>query len=391
MEIEFWWLLALPLFFAIGWLAARIDIRQVVRESRALPRAYLTGLNFLVNEDQDKAIAALTEAVRIEPGALQLHFALGALYRRRGETEQAIRVHQGLVERDDISEERRLDAMAALAEDYLRAGLLDRAEGIYLRLRGTRHNETATHNLLDIYQQEKEWLKAVDIARSLSGHEGVQWRKEIANFYCELADDALAGSQHDEARGYLEEALAMNRGCVRASILLGDLLLVEGQVEEAIEAWRRIEKQDPVYLSLVAERVMGAHVRLDRHEQGHTLLRAWLKRDPTLDLMDQVYKWELERHGAKAAYDLVREQLRLNPTVLGLEKLLEAAQQQVADEQREDLEFVRQLIHGHTRRVARYRCGGCGFKSRLFQWRCPACGGWETYPPRRTEEFDLAP
>jgi lipopolysaccharide assembly protein B len=138
MEIEFWWLLALPLFFALGWLAARIDIKQVVRESRALPRAYLNGLNFLVNEQQDKAVDAFIEAVRIDPDTIELHFALGALFRRRGETERAIRVHQSLVEREDISEDRRLDALVALAEDYLRAGLLDRAEAIYLRLRGSR-------------------------------------------------------------------------------------------------------------------------------------------------------------------------------------------------------------------------------------------------------------
>jgi len=289
------------------------------------------------------------------------------------------------------SEVRRRDGLASLAEDWFRTVMLDLAEEIYLSLRGTRHNNLATYNLLDIYQQEKEWLKAVDVARSLSGHEGVRWRKEIANFYCELADNALASSNPDQARGYIDEALQMNRGCVRASILLGDLLLAEARVEDAIEAWKRVENQDPVYLSLVAERVMDAHVRLDRAEQGQTLLRAWLEREPTLDLMDQVFRWEIERHGPRAAYELVRRELRRNPTVLGLEKLLEAASQQANPEQRDDIELVKQLIHGHTRRVARYRCAACGFKAREFQWRCPACGGWETYPPLRTEEFDLAP
>jgi lipopolysaccharide biosynthesis regulator YciM len=391
MEIEFWWLLALPLFFGLGWLAARIDIRQVVRESRALPRSYLNGLNFLVNEQQDKAIDAFIEAMRIDPDTIELHFALGALFRRRGETERAIRMHQNLVDREDIPEDQRLDALAALGEDYLRAGLLDRAEAIFLRLRGSRHNESATHNLLDIYQQEKEWLKAVEIARSLSGHEGVRWRREIANFYCELATDALACSRADEARAFLDEAFEMNRGCVRASIVSGDLLLSEGRIEDAIEAWKRVEKQDPVYLSLVAERVIDAFGRLERAEQGQTLLRAWLERNPSLDLLDEVYRWELERSGPRAAYQLVREQLRRNPTLLGLEKLLDAAARLADAEQRSDVELVRQMIHDHTRRVARYRCNACGFKSRHFQWRCPACGGWETYPPRRTEEFDLAP
>src|SRR5690606_6565927 len=126
-------------------VAARIDIRQVVRESRALPRAWLRGLNFLVEEKQDRAIDAFSEAARIDPHTIDLQFALGALYRRRGETEQAIRIHQGLVDREEISESKRLDALAALGEDYLNAGLLDRAEGVCVRLRGTRYNAQATH------------------------------------------------------------------------------------------------------------------------------------------------------------------------------------------------------------------------------------------------------
>ncbi|MBI1906861.1 MAG: lipopolysaccharide assembly protein LapB [Rhodocyclales bacterium] len=391
MEIEFWWLLALPLFFALGWLAARIDIRQVVRESRSLPRSYLSGLNFLLNEQQDRAIDAFIEAVKIDPQTIELHFALGSLFRRRGETDRAIRMHQNLVDREDISADQRLEACAALGQDFLKAGLLDRAEAVFLKLRGTRYDETAIRYLLEIYQQEKEWGKAVDIALSLPDHESLHWRTEVANFHCELATAALANSRYDEARAHIDAAMAVSRQCVRASIVLGDLLVAQGCDEQAIEAWKRVENQNPVYLSLVAERIMEASGRLGRAEQGQTLLRSWLGRHASLDLLDEVFRWELERKGARAAYDLVREELRRNPTLQGLDKLLEAALHNVPAEQRGDVELAKQLIHSHTRRVARYRCESCGFKARQFQWRCPACGGWETYPPRRTEEFDLVP
>ncbi|MBW7859867.1 MAG: lipopolysaccharide assembly protein LapB [Rhodocyclaceae bacterium] len=391
MEIELWWLLALPLFFGLGWLAARVDIRQVVRESRALPRSYLTGLNFLLNEQQDKAIDSFIEAVKIDPQTIELHFALGSLFRRRGEMDRAIRMHQNLVDREDLNEEQRLEALMELGQDYLKAGLLDRAEAIFLKLRATPYSESAVRYLLEIYQQEKEWAKAIEIAQSLPDHESVHWRTEVANFHCELAASALANSSREQARTHIDAALAINRSCVRASVLLGDLCVSEGRDEQALEAWKRIENQNPVYLSLVAERVMDAFGRLGRSEQGHVLLRSWLGRHASLDLLDEVFKWEIERHGARAAYDLVREELRRNPTLLGLEKLLEAAQMIAPVEQRSDVDLVKQLIHGHTRRVARYRCDACGFKARLFQWRCPACGGWETYPPRKTEEFDLAP
>ena len=391
MEIEFWWLLALPLFFALGWLAARIDIRQVVSESRALPQSYLTGLNFLLEEKPDKAIDAFIEAVRIDPQTIELHFALGSLFRRRGETDRAIRLHQNLVQREDISPEQRLQALAALGQDYLKAGLLDRAEEAFLRLRGTAHEDLAIGYLLEIYQQEKDWHKAIEVAQALPDHESLHWRTEVSNFYCELATEALADSRPEAARAQIEHATQINPRCVRASMLLGELLVARGHDEAAIEAWKRIEQQDPVYLALVAESIAAAYTRLGRIDHGDTLLRSWLARHPGIDLLEQVYRWTLERDGARAAYDLVREELRRNPTLLGLEKLLEAAALTATAEQRGDVDLVRQLIHNHTRRVARYACRTCGFKARKFQWRCPACGGWETYPPKRTEEFDLEP
>jgi len=391
MEIEFWWLLALPLFFALGWLAARIDIRQVVHESRALPRSYLSGLNFLLSEQPDKAIDSFVEAVRIDPQTAELHFALGSLFRRRGETDRAIRMHRLLVDREDITGEQRLQALSELGQDFLKAGLLDRAEAVFLKLRGSRVDDVAANYLLEIYQQEKEWSKAIDIANGLSEHESVHWQREVSNFHCELAIQALADSRFDAVESHIQQALAISRKCVRASLVLGDLRVAQGRDEEALEAWKRIESQDPVYLSLVAQRILDAYGRLGKMEQSHLLLRSWLERHPSLDLLDELFHWEIEKVGPTAAYELVREELRRNPTLLGLDKLLEAALLTVPPGYRNDIELIKQLIHSHTRRVARYRCESCGFKARQFYWRCPACGGWETYPPRRTEEFDLTP
>jgi lipopolysaccharide biosynthesis regulator YciM len=391
MEIELWWLLAFPLFFLLGWLAARIDIRHVVRESRSLPRSYLSGLNFLLNEQPDKAIDAFIEAVRIDPDTVELHFALGSLFRRRGETERAIRMHQHLVDRDDLAEEQRTQALAELGQDYLKAGLLDRAEAAFERLRGTRLDDMALRQLLEIYQQEKEWHKAITVAEALPDHESLWWRKEMANFHCELADNAMMESRFEDANRSVDAALAVNPRSVRASLLKGDLCLKAGAPEAAIEAWKRIESQNPAYLSLVAERLMNTYDKLGRGEQGLQLLRSMLERHASLDLLDTVFEAALKQQGPSAAYDLVRDELRRNPTLLGLDKLLQAGNMVAPVELRPDVELVRQLVHGHTRRVARYRCDSCGFKARQFYWRCPACGGWETTPPKRTEEYDLAP
>ncbi len=395
MEIQLWWLLALPLFFGLGWVAARIDIKQLLKESRALPRSYFKGLNFLLNEQPDKAIEAFLEAAKVDPETIELHFALGNLFRRRGETDRAIRVHLNLVERDgasgQLSDEQRLHALSELGQDYLKAGLLDRAEEIFLKLRGTPRDEEALKFLLEIYQQEKEWGKAISVAQAMPNHADHLWQKAIAEFHCELASAEMLHGRNAEARQRLDEAVAENRKCVRATILRGELEFSEGRHEEAIEAWKRIEQQTPVYLALVAEKLMQAHRQLGREEQGIQLLRGYLERHPSLDLLDAVFQAELKSGGAEAAYKLVRDELRRNPTLLGLDKLLEAQILVAPVERRADLELVRNLIHNHTRRVARYRCDNCGFKARQFHWRCPACGGWETYPPRRSEEFDLAP
>ena len=395
MEIELWWFLALPVFFVLGWLAARIDINQLLSESRALPRSYFTGLNFLLNEEPDKAIEAFLEAAKIDPETIELHFALGSLFRRRGETDRAIRVHKHLIDRDasqsQLTEEQRLHALSELGQDYLKAGLLDRAEEIFVKLRGTLRDEEALRNLLEIYQQEKEWGKAIAIAEQMPGHAEHLWQKEIAEFNCELANADLLNGRIEDARRRLDAALLVNRKCVRATLMLGELEMKVGAGGTALATWQRIEQQNPVFLALAAEKMVGAYRELGREAAGTELLRGYLERHPSIDLLDAVFQAELVASGPEVAYVLVRDELRRNPTLLGLDKLLEAQVLLAPPEKRADLELVKNLIHNHTRRVARYRCDDCGFKARQFHWRCPACGGWETFPPKRTEEFDLNP
>jgi lipopolysaccharide biosynthesis regulator YciM len=393
MEFEYWWLLGFPIFFAMGWLAARVDIRHLVRDSRALPSSYFKGLNFLLNEQPDKAIEAFVEVVKVDPATVELHFALGSLFRRRGEYDRAIRMHQLLLERADLGPEQRAAAMFALGQDYLKAGILDRAEEVFQRLaaEGPQSGE-ARRFLLDIYQQEKDWDKAADMARRLEAETGESRARQLSHFLCERAAVEAANSRPDAARALLESALEANRKSVRASLQLGDLERGAGRLEAAIDHWKRIESQNPAFLALVAQRVLEGHRALGKLEEGLTLLTGYLERYPSLDLLDAVFQSTLESKGAETAYKLVRDELRRNPTLLGLDRLLEAQIIGAASpDRRRDLELVRNLVHSHTRRLARYRCENCGFKARAFHWLCPGCGGWETYPPRRSEEFELTP
>lgn len=388
IEFEYWQLLFFPLFFVLGWAAARIDIRHLVKESRSLPRSYFQGLNFLLNEQPDRAIESFVDAVKVDPQTSELHFALGSLFRRRGETERAIRMHQNLVERDDLPQDLKLQALAELGQDYMKAGLLDRAEEVFTRLQDSDMVMEAKRNLLEIYQLEKDWQKAIAIAAEFPD---IASQAEIAEYFCEMAATEMIRSRRDVASDYLQTALQRNRKCVRASLLQGDIALQTERVEEAISCWLRIEQQDPAYLALVAQRLLDAYRRLERREDGLLLLRGYLENYPSLDLLDVVFQLVLESEGADAAYTLVRDELKRNPTLLGFDKLIEARLHIAQGEARSDLELAKSIVQGYTRRLARYRCDNCGFKARQFYWRCPACGGWETYSPKRTEEFELAP
>lgn len=390
MEFETWWLLALPLFFALGWLAARIDIKQLVTESRRLPNSYFKGLNFLLNEQPDKAIEAFIEVAKVAPETVELHFALGSLFRRRGEVERGIRMHQNLLDREDLAPEQRMAALFELAQDYLKAGLLDRAEELFSKLAGTAYEQQGLKFLLEIYEQEKDWMKAIETSRKMDAITGESSAKDIAHFYCELAAAEIPHSRFDNARRFLDEALGVNRKCTRANMLLGDIAMAEGDTAGAIETWQRIETQNPAYLSLLADKLIAAYDKVGRHGEGLQLLRGYLEVNPSLDLLMAVFQATLESEGPDAAHQLLREQLRRMPTLIGLAKLVDVQIVQAPPERQPDLELVRNLLQQHTRNLALYKCDSCGFRARQFYWHCPACHGWETYVPRRTEERELA-
>lgn len=379
-------LLAFPLFFGMGWLAARIDIKQLVDESSALPRSYFQGLNFLLNEQQDKAIDAFIEVVKVDPQTVELHFALGSLFRRRGEVDRALRMHLNLVERADLDEDKRQQALFELGQDYLKAGIMDRAEALFLDLQHTAYAKSALDFLLEIYQKEQDWLKAIDITQRLTAVSGEPHHKEAAFFFCELAAAEIGRGQNEAARVHLGQALEVNPQSVRATMMLGDMENTARHYAQAIEIWQRVEQQNPQYLPLVAERLLAAYQQSERTDEGIALLQRYLSRHHSLDLVDVLFHAILQRDGAEAAYQMVRDELKRNPSLLGLDKLLEARLLDQSLDRRADIELVKNLVHQRTRSLAMYRCTSCGFKARQFYWHCPACHGWETYAPRRSEE-----
>src|SRR5574340_703676 len=386
MEFQTWMLLIFPLFFGMGWLAARLDIKELLSESSALPQSYFQGLNFLLNEQQDKAIEAFIEVVKIDPQTVELHFALGSLFRRRGEVDRALRMHHNLVDRADLDENKRQQAIFELAQDYLKAGILDRAESLFRELKSTPYARPALEFLLELFQKERDWPKAIETLTRLTELSGQAYGKQAAFFYCELADEEIAGGDPDAAHKHLQQALASYPNSVRATMMLGEMAAGKGEHEEAVNIWKNIETQDAQYLPLVAESMLNAFRSLNRESAGVALLREYLGRYHSLDLMNVVFDAVLKIEGPSAAYVLVRDEMQRNPTLLGLDKLLEAQLLEMPMYKRGDVELVKNLVHKRTRNLAMYHCAHCGFKARQFYWHCPACHAWDSYPPRRSEE-----
>lgn len=386
MELDLWWLLLLPVFFSLGWLAARVDMRTVLKQARQVPIGFFRGLDALVDDHTDVAARALAEVAREQQSALELQLTLGKLYRKRGENDRAIRLHQRLLDSSELPAEQRDTVSFELSQDYRKAGLVDRAEEILLRLLDGHMGRAARHQLLDIYQQDRDWAKAISTALELR-NDVHTFLHEVAQFRCELAQAELYKSNFAAARQGVSEALATNRKCVRASLLLGDIELAEGNVEAAIAAWQGIEKQNFEYLSMAAERLFDAYERLGRPAEGLALLRGYQKTFPQLEMSELLYQKLCTYENEQAALEAVRESVHARPSLSGVYRLIEAQMDTLSPEGRMDAEVARTLISKHAQRLFVHRCKYCNFRSRAFFWHCPACGEWESIAPNRTESF----
>lgn len=381
--IDALWLLLLPVAAASGWLAARWDQAARRRDARGLPQAYLEGLNFLLNEQPDKAIEVFIRALEVDPDTVETHLAIGNLFRRRGEIERATRIHQNLIARPSLDRSQRFQALYELAQDYHKAGLLDRAENLFQELvEAGQHTEAALRNLLDIYQQEKEWDKAIETCRRLGRVTGRRVAPQIAQFYCEQAEEAAAGGDAAAAEKLAARALGVDRGCVRANILLGDAARRHGDPRRAIRLWRRVEDQDPQYLGEVVPRIIEAYRSLGDETGLLAYLREALARHEHLVLMLAMADLLVEREGSKSAQAFVADWLRRHPSPGGLQRLVALKLADApADAQRRDLEVLMGIIEDLLRRQPTYACVQCGFEAKTLHWQCPSCKRWATVKP----------
>lgn len=384
MEFEYWWLLALPLFFTLGWLAARVDINQLLTESTALPAAYFKGLNFLISDQHDKAIEAFIEAVQANAESMELHFALGSLFRRRGEVDRAIHLHLSLLERKELPEQQKQAVMAELAQDYLKAGLFDRAEELFTSLHDSRYKQTALRALLEIYIREREWNNAIKSAVDLERLSGISFRKEVAQFHCEIAMKAILEHDSHSARHALDMAIEADKRCARANVMLGDLEAANGNHKQAISFWKRVEFQQSEYLGLVAPKLLNSYKALGNLEEGIAVLKTYLQTYKLPSILNLVYETTLAEEGPASAEALAREELSRKPSLQTLDQFLRAQSQLEGANQQDALLMQQTVRYAIGNRSAHY-CDQCGFRARNFHWQCPACNAWESLSPESKE------
>ncbi len=393
MEIEVQWLGVLPIVFGLGWLAARWEKRLEDMEDdvaqQKKQRSTFRGLNLLLNEQPDKAIDALVEVAKLDPETTELHFALGSLFRRRGETERAIRVHQHLVGRDDIAARDRAHAGYELGRDFLRAGMLDRAEASLNQVGDGRYLIPAKVALLEMYQIEKDWRKAIIAASELAQLEKKDYQDQIAQFDCEIALEAMRRQDLAASHLALDHAFIAVPEHIRATILRGEVYILGQRPKEAIITWKLIEEKYPAFLHLVADQWILAHQELGQESVGLERLVAQLPEHGWGELLDIVYKHVLRLQGAEAAELLMSQVLLKTPTLTVLAKRFEAQYQlaitQEAQSSATDLKASVDLLKKRSSSLARYTCSSCGFRAKRFYWQCPGCNHWDVYSPKRSE------
>jgi len=383
MEFDLSWiLLGLPLAFGLGWLASRMDLRQLRLENRQTPKAYFKGLNHLLNEQQDQAIDAFIEAVQHDPDTSELHFALGNLFRRRGEYERAVRVHQHLLSRGDLSQTDRDRAQHALALDYLKAGLLDRAEDALNKLDGTAHAAQAHLALLSIYERSRDWAKASAIAQKLSDAGQGSFQGRQAHYLCEQADALNAQEHTQEVLALLQQAIEVAPQAARARMALARVYANTGQAAQAYDTLESLAQQVPPAWPLLAAPLADLAQQLQRNAQTLLLLEAAYVKTASLDVLNAMVRLRAA-NGETNTSQWYAKHLEREPSLV-------AATQWIANEKFENEQFhpqVQRALERAAKPLQRYRCAACGFEASQHFWQCPGCQAWDSYPARRVEEL----
>lgn len=378
-------LLLLPVAAASGWYTARRGMaRNKQKQPQQIAPVYFKGLNYLLNEQPDKAIDLFIELLDVDSDTVETHLALGNLFRRRGEVDRATRIHQNLIARPSLNREQRAQALLELGQDYMRAGLFDRAENLFIELTELKlYNEQAYIFLLEIYQQEKEWQRCLDVADKISVSHYPSLPNAVAHFYCELAEQMLSQQNISVAEGYLKRAQQVQRSNVRALLLQAEIDYTRGDCRSVVKLLRQVEDNDPAYLSEVLPRLVECYRKLGRLAELFEYLEQLYKRNHCTEAMMILSEMIMEKEGEGAAADAMLRHLEESPDLKGLERLIRLNLQRGEESPRETLEVLLQSVKKLLEKQPAYQCEHCGFTAKKLHWHCPSCKTWGEIKPQQ--------
>ena len=388
--INFWPLLLPASAWSGWWLANRNHSSQGKHTGHPFSREYVVGLNYLLNEQPDKAVDVFIKLLEVDTDTAETHLALGSLFRRRGEVDRAIRIHQNLIARPQLSLLQRKEALMALAQDYMSAGVFDRAERIFLEvveIAGPKEAHSL-HGLLAIYQQEKAWENALDILKKIELSTGINMNSQAAHYYCEIASSFLKRNIFDKAYHAIKQALAIDPSSVRAILMSADFELKNGRYKQAIRDLKRVPEQDAEFLTEIIEPFVLCHQKLDLMEECIDYLEQTLVLHPRASVIFVIGDYFRQEKSMDIAIDFVSGQLSQHPSIRGLNRLiywhLESAQGKV----RAKLQMLYDITSKFLHNKPVYRCGHCGYSGKLLHWFCPSCKNWGKMKPIHGLEGD---
>jgi lipopolysaccharide biosynthesis regulator YciM len=369
----------------IGWEARRFkERRQTRRFSRVsrIPRSYFLGLNFLLNEETDKAVEVLTKMLTLDRETIETHLALGKLFRRRGEVDRAIHIHHNLIARPQLPKRYRERSMYELGQDYFSAGMLDRAEQIFIELSHTKfYAKEALNMLIDIYQQEKDWRHAIEIAMQYEQLTHQKMGPIIAHFYCERAERALLKGDLDKAKDRLAKALSHDPASFRASALQAKMAIQHGDYAQALRSLKAIQHQNAVFLSESIDLLAECYEKLGQEEALIDYLRELLAKHPHTDVLHKLAEYLRKKQGPKISLLFVLDYVRQHPSLRGLQILIHCYRHTTEDQTREDINILQKIMKSVLSHRPGYQCKQCGFSCSILHWQCPGCRHWNTIQP----------
>ena len=377
--VELFLILLLPVAVYLGWWLARSLGRRSLRRSRQLfSNQYFQGLNYLLNEQPDKAIQVFLELAEVNQDTVETHMALGNLFRRRGEVDRAIRFHQNIIAKPGLEPEQRTHALLELGEDYMKAGLLDRAERLFSELiEGDAHTPAALHSLLDIYQQERDWSKALEQAQRLERSSGEHMGDVMAQFCCEMATEALAEGDRERARRHLRQARRHDPRCIRARLILARVCVEDGDLPRALDLYEEVAELDHEYIPELLDEYIEAAEQADATARCRAKLDEWAEDYKGISLVLKLTGYIGEEQGCAAAGRFLAETLNQKPSLRGLDRLIELKAGGHLDAESSD-DILKAVAARLLSRQPTYRCTHCGFSGQTHHWQCPSCRKWST-------------